>query len=774
MGALFGILLFTFVLFLQKAGQLFAILVRFSGPPRTIVYLFSLAFPQALIFTIPLGTLVGVLMALSRMSSDGEITAMRASGIPGRAIGRPVLAFAALAMIAAAASSLWLTPWAYREQYRIINQYAAEEITAEIQPRIFEESFPKRVLYVGDVTPPPNVKWRNLFIADITPPEERPKSAREYGDGPRITLANEAIVTPDTAHNRIQLSLAGATAYDVEKDITKYSVSYGQTNEQILDAEKPAEKRPSKPSTLIDTGPLYRLAYRDPSVDAQRRFEARIELHQRFALPLACVMLALVGIPLGVSSRKGGKSGAFVLTVAMAFVYFIIMIGLNGLARQGTIPVPIAVWAPNAIFALVGTVLMARLEQPGDRDVVGRARLWLAGLAARLAARFPKAARRTPAVERFSIPLLPQLIDAYVLNTFLFYFGAMLVSLVLMIHVFTFFELINDLIRNRIPMATMLEYLFFLTPELIYDSAPLSVLVAVLITFGVFSKHNEVTAFKACGVSLYRLAIPVLIASTLLSGGLFAFDHYYVPDANRRQDALRNVIKGRPTQTYLRPDRKWIYGTTYGSTDRIYYYKYFDANESVMVDVSVFDIEPKSFKLARHIQAEKARWEPDLKRWVFQNGWSREFQGIKETRFDDFRGETRTFSNLVEQPSWFMREVKQYFQVNFLELKNYIREVQQSGFNTVPLQVQYHKKFSVPLFALIMALISIPFAFLAGARGAMAGVGASFAIAIGYLSLGKLFEQMGNLNQLPPQLAAWAPDVIFALAGLYFLTKLRT
>ena len=84
------------------------------------------------------------------------------------------------------------------------------------------------------------------------------------------------------------------------------------------------------------------------------------------------------------------------------------------------------------------------------------------------------------------------------------------------------------------------------------------------------------------------------------------------------------------------------------------------------------------------------------------------------------------------------------------------------------------KKFSVPLFALIMAMVSIPFAFVAGNRGAMAGVGLSFAIAIAYWSIDKLFEQVGNLSQLPPRVAAWSPDVIFALAGLYFLARMRT
>ena len=262
-------------------------------------------------------------------------------------------------------------------------------------------------------------------------------------------------------------------------------------------------------------------------------------------------------------------------------------------------------------------------------------------------------------------------------------------------------------------------------------------------------------------------------ASAVLSGGLFAFDHLYLPETNRRQDALRNIIKGKSAQTYLRPDRKWIHGRG----EWFYFYKGFDADQNVMAGVSVFEIDPKSFQLTRHIQAEKARWEPSLKAWVFQNGWSRDFRGQRDAfrdEFHDFRGQTATFPELDEPPEWFFREVKQYFQMNYLDLASYIQELSRSGLNTVPLQVQYHKKFAVPLFALIMALISIPFSFVAGARGAMAGVGVSFGIAIAYFTVSILFEQIGNLNQLPPQVAAWAPDTLFTLTGLYFMARLRS
>jgi LPS export ABC transporter permease LptG len=293
-------------------------------------------------------------------------------------------------------------------------------------------------------------------------------------------------------------------------------------------------------------------------------------------------------------------------------------------------------------------------------------------------------------------------------------------------------------------------------------------MVAVLVTFGVLTKHNEVIAFRACGVSIHRLAIPIMLASTLLSITLFAFDYYYIPHANRIQDAIRAEIKGRPVQTYLRPDRKWIFG----QGPRIYYYRYFDPVANMMAGVSVYYLEPGSFRLRRHITAEQARWSPTLRTWVFENGWSRDIRGIQESNFQQFQA--TTFPELNEPPGWFLKEVKQDKQMNFQELSAYIGELRQSGFDTVRLSVQFHKKFSVPLFALILAMISFPFAFVAGNRGALAGVGVSFGIAIAYWAVSQLFEQIGNVNQLPATLAAWAPDAVFSLAGMYLIARMRT
>jgi LPS export ABC transporter permease LptG/LPS export ABC transporter permease LptF len=764
--ACLGTILFTFVLFLQRAGKVFELLVRSSATPETVAYLFSLILPFTLTFTLPVGALVGILIALSRMSSDGEVIGMRAAGVPSRRVLTPVLMVASLFLIITAGCSLWLTPWSIRQTFKVLNRLAAEELTAEVQPRVFEEQFPNTILYVNDVIPGTIERWRGVFMMDLREPSERPSNTQDEGVGPRITVAREAIAAPDVKNNRIQLSMLDASNHQATKDPQVYVSSAFPAGDQILQASRPNEVRTARPFTEMDTGPLFR--------EARKSRDAAIELHQRLALPFACVLLALVGVPLGVSSRKAGKSGAFVVTVFLAFLYYMGLMSLIGLARQGTLPVPLAVWMPNMVFSIAGLWMMLRLDRPGDRDVIASVKAWLTAVWAPVRGKLEKAPVSRPAASRRlgKLAILPLIVDVYILSSFLFYFALLLASFVLMTHVYTFFELLGDLVKNNKSMGLLLEYLFYLTPKLIYDSTPVSVLVAVLVTFGVMAKNNEVTAFKATGVSLYRLSVPVLLASLVLSAGLFTFDYSSVlPEANRRQEALRNEIKGKAPQTYLRPDRKCMRGQ-HPESLRIYYYKYFDPRASMMAGVNVYEFDNKPFRMKRHISAERARWEPALGTWIFEDGWSRDLKSRVESTGQVFKA--TTFPELDEAPNYFLKEVVQDKQMNFTQLAGYIAELGQSGFDTVHLRIQLHKKFSVPMFAFIMALISIPFAFLTGSRGAMAGVGVSLGIAVAYWALGQLFEQIGNINQLPAALAAWSPDALFSLAGMYLLTRLRT
>jgi LPS export ABC transporter permease LptG/LPS export ABC transporter permease LptF len=761
-GTFLATFLATFVIFLHSVDKIFDVLVRSSSSPATVLTLFTMAMPPVLPWTIPFGMLVGILIGLGRMASDGEIIAMRATGISSRKVIFPVLLFAGLATGLAAFSSLRLAPLSFRESTRIINRIIATRLSAEIEPRVFQEDFPNTILYVGDVPPAragDPVLWRNVFMADVAEPEQRTGGLRAKAEGPLITVAREAVAVSDLTHNRIQLSLRDAAQYEMARDGTAHDSTFPR-GEQALDASPPQPAQTS-PFPEMNTGQLAH--YSGPDW-----IEARVELHRRFALPVACMMLALVGIPLGISTRKGGKSAGYVTAVFLAFFcYHLTSITLIGVARQRTLPVPVAIWLPDAVFGIAGIILLFRMERPGDRDLL----VWISAVFARWRTGAAGATSAPGSPHGRRLPLVPQIIDTYILSNFLFYFVLWLASLVFMTLIYNFFELVPDMIRNHVPLLKMFTYLFFLTPTLIYQFLPISVLLAVLGAFGVMSKLNEVTAFKACGVSLFRLAMPVFAGSVLFSGALFAFDYYYVPGANRTQDALRDEIKGRATQTYLNPNRKWIWGANSGDSSRIFYYKYFDPNEKVMANVYVFELEPSTFHLRREIYADRAHWIP-ANTWVFENGWNSDFRGTHRLETRHFPAQA--FSEITEAPDYFLKAPAQDKQMNFLELDQYIRDLKQSGFDTVSLQVRFYRKFSVPLFAMIMALIAVPFAFLVGNRGAMTGIGVSLAIALSYWGISIFFEKIGDVNQLPPAMAAWSPNAVFGLAGTYLMMRMRS
>jgi len=748
--SLLATFLATAIIFLQGVDKIFEELVSSNGGARAIATLFALAVPPVLPLTIPFGVLVGILIGLGRMASDGEITAMRAAGVSSRRVIAPVLLFAAMAGGLAAYASIRLTPLAIRESVQIENELIANRLSAEIQPRVFVEGFPNTILYVRDVRPGDIVVWRPVFIADITPPEQRSSGMGDKAQGPLITVAREAIAVSDPAHNRIQLSLRDAWNYEMGKDGVAHDSSFVR-GERLLQAEPPALKSIS--FRQMNTGQLW--SYRGPD-----SIEAREELHKRFTLPVACLTLALVAIPLGIATRKGGKSAGYVIGVFLAFFcYHLAYINLIGLARQHVLPVPLASWLPNIAFAITGLIFIVRMERPSERDLLGSVQSWFAGLKSLKTERPQRAMRRWP--------LLPQVVDTYILSGFLFYVWLALSSFVAMTLVYNFFELMPDMIHNHIPLVKMFTYLFFLTPTLVYQILPISVLVAILVAFSVLSRQNEITAFKACGVSVHRLALPVFITSMVFAAALFAFDFYYVPGANRMQDALRDEIKGRATQTYLHPERKWIWG----AGTRIFYYRYFDPSERTMAGVYVFELDPATFRLTREIWAERAHWERSLKTWVFENGWSSDFSSEGRTRRPY---PVATFPELTEAPDYFLKEALQDKQMNFVQLQRYIDDLKQSGFDTLKLQVQLYRKFSMPLFAIIMAFIAVPFGFLIGKRGAMTGIGVSIGIALAYWGVGILFEKLGDVNQLPPAMAAWSPDALFSLAGLYLLMRMKS
>ncbi|HEY1338163.1 MAG TPA: LptF/LptG family permease, partial [Bryobacteraceae bacterium] len=314
--ALLGVVLATFIIFLHGIGPIFELLVGSGNSDwKTAVVLLGLAMPPLLPYTIPFGVLVGILIGLGRMASDGEVIAMRAAGVSTRKVIAPVMAFAILGACVAGAMSLRYAPRSIRESTAITNDLLANQLSAEIQPRVFDENFPNTILYVGEVQrylepagQGPIALWKPVFIADLTPPEQRPSGLGAQAEGPLITVAREALAVSDPQHNRIQLTLRDYSTYEMGKDRVAHDI-WSEHGQQALDAEPPRQK--TLAPSAMNTRALVAAAKAPDAIDA------RIELHRRFALPVACLMLALVGIPLGIVTRKGGKSAGYVTAVLL-------------------------------------------------------------------------------------------------------------------------------------------------------------------------------------------------------------------------------------------------------------------------------------------------------------------------------------------------------------------------------------------------------------------------------------------------------------------------
>jgi LPS export ABC transporter permease LptG len=278
---------------------------------------------------------------------------------------------------------------------------------------------------------------------------------------------------------------------------------------------------------------------------------------------------------------------------------------------------------------------------------------------------------------------------------------------------------------------------------------------------------------KASGISLYRLMVPILSIAAILSLSLFLFDQYYLPQANRKQEALRNIIKGKPPQTVLHPEQNWIFGQPHpGEPDRIFYYQFFDPGRKEFANLSLFEFDPSTFELTRRIFAARAVWNPDTASWSFLNGWQRDIDGANVSEYREFL--KTSFAEIHESPSYFRKEKLQSQEMNFGQLNRYIGDLSQSGFDTMRLRVKLWQKLAYPLMAVVMASLAIPFALFMGRRGSLTGIAVAIGVTLAYFVVDGLFGALGDVNYLPAALAAWSSDLLFGLVGGYLLLRTPT
>jgi LPS export ABC transporter permease LptG/LPS export ABC transporter permease LptF len=761
--ALIGCVIFTFILFMKELPRILEMVVHNSSTFVSVVQIILFTLPNFFMVTIPMAVLVGVLLGYSRLAADSEVIAMRASGLGIGYFVRVASIVAIGGTLLGLANSLLLAPRANRA-ILAMNKELASQASYEIEPRVFDEDFHNFVLYVQDVRAGTGAAhWRQVFMADTSD-----------STNPLITTAASATVSNDSTQQLLVRLRDGSRHETVAGQPEQYNISTFDFTDLPLISSQQNDVHLGRMDTDIYAMSMSALRQRSRAPDGKR---FQIEMHKRFAYPAACLVLMLVGVPLGVTSRRGGKSFAWIFTILLVFVYYLLSSTGIALGKQNWISAFFAVWSANLLFAAGGLFLLWQMASGGRvlNALTAWTSRWQIPEAAApanpfrsLLSRFQERPQRRKARNVF-----PRILDEYVVREFLGIFLLVLSGFVMLMLVFTFFELIGDILRNHIALSLIGEYLINLTPDMLYQITPLAVLIAVLVTFGVLNRNSEIIAMKACGISLYRLVIPIVSIAGLLAVSLFLFDQFYLPQANRRQEALHNIIKGRPPQTVLHPEQNWIFGQPRpGEPGRIFYYQFFDPKINEFANLSIFEFDPSTFALSRRIFAARATWNPATGAWSFLNGWQREISGANVTEYRPFL--KTSFAEIHEDPGYFTKEKWQAQEMNFGQLDHYINDLRQSGFDTMRLRVELWHKLAYPLMAVIMAMLAIPFALSMGRRSSLTGIAMAIAVTLAYIVIDSFFGALGNVNYLPAMMAAWSSDILFGLVGSYLLLKTPT
>ncbi len=754
-----GLLVLTFLLMLPPIMDYAEELIAKGVDGVTILKIMATLIPQGLGITIPMALLIGVLIGLGRMSTDRETVALQACGVSIYRMLAPLFLLGVGAAAATCYTMVVALPDANQAFREITFRTVASRAEGEVKSRVFYDAFPNVMLYVREVSATGD-GWSDVFLADTRNPNRPDAFVAERG---RVVIDRERRLVDIVLHN-------GTRHVSDTTDPTAYET---HDFEEIIIGLDPE-------SVFPRTGPQRGLA--EFTVPQLRAEETRLEQlglpphrpimerHRKFSIPVACLVFALIGLGLGVTSRKDGKLASFVLGIGVIFAYYVVMYTGEAMAKGALVAPHLAMWLPNIVLGVVGLGLILWRSRSVER------RLAIPLLSRR--DRPPTGAAK--AVDGNNAPgrllTVPQgglgsltLLDWYVARLYLRWVVVAFVGLLGIFYISTFIDLSDKLFKGQASGAMLLEYFWYTTPQFMYYVLPISALVAALITIGLITKSSELTVMKACGISLYRTALPIFVLSLAWSACLFGLGESVLASANRRAEALRAQIRSGSTQAFDVLNRKWAVSSNGG----IYHYLYFDPDRTELHNLSVYEFEGRPWQLNRRVFAAHAAFTDE---WNGRDVWIRDFPTMATdtgtaTPYAFAASQPLPF---VEPPTFFKTERPDAELMTFAELERYIEELRASGFDVVELAVALHRKASFPFVTFILTLIAVPFAVTTGPRGALYGVGVGIALAFSYWVILSVFGAIGSAGLLGPALAAWAPNVLFGGSAAYLLLSVRT
>ena len=769
---LVGLLVTTFVLLMNQILVLAELFIDKGVPAALAVRLLGWLIPSLLAFAVPMAVLTGILGGLARLSADSEIVAFQTLGMGSRRLLRPLAVFGVASWIVASGLALFLAPRANFRWVKAMTDSVLTRAELRVNPLEFNETLANTVLFVQNVDK--DKSWQNVFAyLGKDPRNPRVVTARRgriniFPGAKRATLElTDGVLHTGSPSNPAEYSLTSFDRFEEEIDVenlfpavtSEKRVREKDIRELLRDAhgirgelgvlEADLRTHPQSSSAALLAG------------QKRREFRAHwVEIHKKFSLPFVCLIFVLLGLPLGLMTGRGGRTGGLSLSLGIILVYYVMITMGEKLAMDGKITPFLGMWGPDILLAAAGLLLFFRSDE--STDVLAR----LAGALRKLKA-FPSApqpGRRALRVPRLQLRF-PNILDRYISRKYLAVMGLVMGGLLSASVLGAFFERLEAIHKHGKPLGLLLQHVWFRIPEFLAAVIPVAALTTTLLVLGLLARTNEITAMKASGISVYRMVVPVLVLSAAASGAAFLVQERLAPAASSRAEEAWNRINDVPARRYSYLNRHWSMSR---SKNRIYRYEYFDPAASAFSRLSVFDLDPARWSIARRIYAERASLGANG--LALERSWIRDFRAGAAVPF----AIRDAWELATAEGRTFFREWKEPEQMTYGELREYAAEVRTAGFEASRLRVDLGGKIAFPLVSLVMTVLAIPFAFVMGKKGNLVGLGLSVALAIGYWGTFGIFRSLGYTGVLTPFLAAWGANLVFGLAGVFFLLRLRT
>jgi LPS export ABC transporter permease LptG/LPS export ABC transporter permease LptF len=751
---LLGFAAYTFVLLIRTIYFLADFFVRRSATVGEVAWLAVLSLPWIIVLTLPMAFLLAVLIGVGRLAGDSEIVALRACGVGHGAIYRPALAAAAVLSVGVFILYNLVLPGANERLSRSLSRVAATSVVNVVHPRTFREARSGVTLFF-DRTGSDGRSLEGVFV----------KLGEEYEHDLRVIVARRGVLTLEG--DRLWLDLFNSTLHEYDSaDPSRYRMNRSESQRILLAGDiwssPAAQVSYEKALRSQSLGELLATARRVRGQSPENYRLAWVEIHKKISIPFACLAFAVIGIPLAETSRRGGRGSAFAISLAIIILYYVLLSAGETWAQQGRLPPGIAIWLPDALLLAAGTAAIARAGRRHAR--------WRWPFARPEREEAPRAPLRAASRPRFgSLLRFPGILDRYVLSRFLTVLFFVALSVLVLAVIVDYADHVDKIAKNHPPAEVVLGYYRCFVLSIGMQIAPFVALIATLVSLGILSRNNEDTAFKASGVSLHRLAAPILLAAAAGAFLFFLLGEYVVPFSEQREDRYRNIIYGRAvdysSEARTPAERNW----RFAADGRIWHQEQSDPQKGLLLSPSVFEFS-KDFDLVRRDGAREASWDPARKDWIFRQGWTRSFSDASQTSYRTYLEERVA----GDPPRAFAGDRRTPEQMRWRELERYVRRLRASGYPTGALETALNGKFATPALVPLMTLLAIPFAFRIGRRGTLAGVGVGLVLGMAFLIATAFFSKLGEVGALPAFLAAWSPNIIAATGATYLLLRLRT